>query len=90
MRKYKYAALLALLLVSLAVKSFDARHGAEGTLSDAFRTMLGVAMLVVVFERQRERVAMAVIIAPAFAIAWWRHVSGRKPRHCTVHSAQRD
>jgi Ion channel len=76
LRSHKYAALLALLLVSLAVKSFDARQGAEGTLSDACRTMLGVAMLVVVFERQRERVAMAVIIAPAFAIAWWRHVSG--------------
>ena len=76
LRSHKYAALLALLLVSLAVKSFDARQGAEGILSDACRTMLGVAMLVVVFERQRERVAMAVIIAPAFAIAWWRHVSG--------------
>jgi hypothetical protein len=32
--------LLALLLVSLAVQSFDARLGAEGTLSDACRTML--------------------------------------------------
>ena len=76
LRRHKYAALLALLLVFLAIQSFDARPGAEGTLSDAFRTMLGVAILVVVFERQRERMAMAVILAAAIAIAWWRHVSG--------------
>ena len=76
LRKHKYAALLALLLVFLAIQSFDARSGAEGTLSDAFRTMLGVAILVVVFERQRERMAMAVILAAAIAIAWGRLVSG--------------
>ena len=70
LRRHKYAALLALLLVLLAIQSFDARPGAEGTLSDVFRTMLGVAILVVVFERQRERMAMAVILAAAIAIAW--------------------
>jgi hypothetical protein len=75
-RRHKHATLLALLLISLAIQSFDARPGAEGILSDAFRTMLFVAILVVVFERQRERKAMAVIIAAALAIAWWRHVSG--------------
>ena len=70
LRRHKYAALLALLLVFLAIQSFDARLGAAGTLSNAFRTMLGVAILVVVFERQRERMAMAVILAAAVAIAW--------------------
>ena len=75
-RRHKYAALLALLLVSLAIQSFDARSGAEGTLSDACRTMLAVAMLVVVFARRRERMAMAVILAAAIAIAWRRDVSG--------------
>jgi hypothetical protein len=38
--------------------------------------MLGVAILFVVFERRRERLAMAVIVAAAFTIAWWRDVSG--------------
>ena len=77
LRRHKYAALLALLLIFLAIQSFDARQGAEGTLSDAFRTMLGVAILVVVFERQRERMVMAVILATAIAIAWGgRHVMG--------------
>ncbi len=75
-RRHKYAALLALLLVSLAVQSFDARLGTEGTLSDVCRTMLGVAIVFVVFERRRERLAMAVIVAAAFTIAWWRDVSG--------------
>ena len=75
--RHKFAALLAVLLVFLAIQSFDAGTGAEGTLSNAFRTMLGVAILVVVFERQRERMAMAVILAAAVAIAWGaRHVSG--------------
>ena len=76
-RRHKHAALLALLLVSLAVQSFDARHGAEGTLSDACRAMLGVAMLFVVFERPRERMAVAVIVAAAIAIAMWRDLSGQ-------------
>ena len=76
LRRHKHAVLLALLLIHLAIQSFDARPGAEGILSDAFRTMLAVTILVVVFERQRERMAMAVIIAAGVAIAWWRHVSG--------------
>jgi len=53
LRRHTYAALLALLLASLAVQSFDVRVGAEGTLSDVFRTVLGIAILVVVFDRPR-------------------------------------
>ncbi len=75
LHRHKHAALLALLLVFLAIQSFDAGPASEGILSDAFRTMLGVAILVVVFERQRERMAMAVILAAVMAIGWWRHVS---------------
>ena len=75
-RGHRYAALLALLLVFVALQSFDARSGAEGTLSNAFRTILGVGILAVVFERRHERMAMAVILASAIAIAWWgRHGS---------------
>ncbi len=75
-RRHKYAALLAMLLVTIAIQSFDARPGAEGILSDAFRTILGVAILAVVFELHRERMAMAVVVAAAMAIAWARHGSG--------------
>jgi len=73
-RGHKYAALLALLLASLAIQSFDARPGAEGMLSDAFRTMLMVATLIVVFERRRERIAMGVLVAAAIAIVWGHHL----------------
>jgi len=77
LRRHKYAALLALLLIFLAIQSFDARLGADGTLSDAFRSMLGVAILFVVFERQRERMPMAVILAAGIVIPWGgRHVLG--------------
>jgi hypothetical protein len=74
-RRHKYAALLALLLVSLAIQ-FDAHSGTVRTLSDACRAMVALAMLIIVFERRRERLAMAVIVAVAVAIATWRDVSG--------------
>ena len=73
--KHKYAALLAVLIVSLTIQSFDAQAGAVGTLSDTFRTVLGVSILVVVFERPRERVGMAVILALIVAIGWGRRFS---------------
>jgi Ion channel len=74
-RRHKYAALLALLLVSLAIQ-FDAHSGTVRTLSDACRAMVALAILIIVFERRRERLAMAVIVAVAVAIATWRDVSG--------------
>jgi hypothetical protein len=75
LRSHKYATLLVLLLVSLAIQSFDVRPGAEGTLSDAFRTLLGVAILLVVFERRRERASMAAVLVAMVAVGWWRHVA---------------
>jgi len=74
LRSHKYAALLALLLVSLTVQSFDARAGAEGTLSDVVRTVLGVAIFIVIFERPRERVAMGTLLGAIVVIGWARHV----------------
>ncbi len=74
-RRHKFAALLVLALVTLAIQSFDARPGADRLLSDVFRTMLSVAILVVVFERRRERTAMAVILVVIITIGWGRHFS---------------
>src|SRR5215468_9925133 len=71
LRRHKYAALLALLLVSLAIQSLNASAGVERTLSDLFRTVLGIAILVVVFQRPRERLWMATILVGAIAIGWW-------------------
>src|SRR5206468_390165 len=75
LRRHKYVVLLALLLVELAIQSLDTRPGAGRSLIDAFRAVLGVAILVVVFERRRERAFMAGMLAIAVAIGWGRHLS---------------
>jgi ion channel len=75
LRTHKYAVLLALLLVMLAIQSLDARPGAGRLFAEAFRTVLGVAILVVVFERRRERAFMAAILAAAVAVGWGHHLS---------------
>ena len=80
-QRHKYAGLLALLLASLAIQSFDARPGAAGLLSDAFRTALGVAILIVVFERPCERAGMAAVLVSTVAIGWWRYFSGSSLDH---------
>ena len=50
LRRHKYAALLALLLVGLAMQSLEARPGGGRLLIEALRTLLGVAILVVVLS----------------------------------------
>ena len=57
----KYAVLLALLCVDLAIETASAR-GAERFLSDAVGTAIAVAIWFVVFERRRERAAMAAVL----------------------------
>ncbi len=75
LRRHKFAALLALLLASLVIQSFDARPGADGLLSDVFRTVLGAAIFLVVFERRSERVIAFGILVVIVAIGWGRHFS---------------
>lgn len=69
-RRHRYTVLMVLLLVSIAIQSFDTRHGAAGLLSDAFRTVVTVVIFVVVFERRRERALMAMVLVAILAIAW--------------------
>jgi len=71
----KYAVLLALLLIALAIESASAR-GAERYLSDTFRTFLGIAIWFVVFKRPRERIAMAAVLVAATAFSWARYLGG--------------
>ena len=73
LRRRKYAVLLALLVVALAVDTFHARSGAEQLRSDALRTVLAIAIWIVVFERPRERAAMAAVLLASLAINWGRH-----------------
>ena len=73
--------LLVLLLASIAVQSFDMEAGVGGTLSDVFRTVLGFAILVVVFDRPRERAFMAVLLVVAIGIGWARRFSSQDLAH---------
>jgi hypothetical protein len=57
----KYAVLLVLVLIALAIETFN---GAERLSSDALRAVLTVAIWIIVFERPRERaIAGAVLFA---------------------------
>ena len=73
LRQRKYAAVLALLCVALAVETVGAR-GAGRYLSDALGTVLAVAIWFVIFERRRERTTMAVVLVAALALAWGRYL----------------
>ncbi len=75
-RPHRFAGLLALLLVSLAIQSFDVLPSTKGSLSNVIRAVLGVAILVVVFDRTRERAAMATILVLTIAFVAGRAVSG--------------
>src|SRR5271165_647173 len=73
LRRRKYAVLLALLVVALVVETFHAQSGAERLRTDAVRTVLAIAIWIVVFERPRERATMAAVLLASLAINWGRH-----------------
>lgn len=73
LRRHRYAVLLALLLVSLVLESLGARSGAGKILSDVVRTVLGVTLFLVVFERPRERAGMAVVLVGTVTLGWLRY-----------------
>lgn len=75
LRQQKYSVLLALLLAALAVQTFSAR-GAERFISDVFGSVLAVAIWFVVFERARERAAMAAVLVATLTISWARYFAG--------------
>jgi hypothetical protein len=69
----RYAVLLALLLVTLAIETFIVQSGAERLRSDTLRTVLTVAIWIIVFERPRERAPMAALLLATLLINWGRH-----------------
>jgi len=84
LRGRKYALLLGLLLFSLAFQSFVSRPGSGTLVADGIRTLLSVAILVVVFVRPRERAVMALVLAATLAIAWGRDLSGGNQEHAST------
>ena len=59
LRRHKHAVLLVLLFIVLAITTINAQSDAERLHTDVLRTVLGVAIWIVVFERRRERAMMA-------------------------------
>jgi hypothetical protein len=72
LHRRKYAVLLTLLCVALAIETVNARGG-ERLLSDAVRAVLGIAIWFVVFKHPRERVVMAAAFVVAAAFGWGRY-----------------
>src|ERR1700732_1141889 len=73
LRRHKHAVLLVLLFIVLAITTINAQSDAERLHTDILRTVLGVAIWIVVFERRRERVTMGVVLLPSLVISWGRH-----------------
>lgn len=71
--RHKNAVLLALLVLALAIETFHAQADAERLRTDAVRTVLGIAIWIVVFERPRERALMAAVLLVSLAINWGPH-----------------
>jgi hypothetical protein len=80
LRNRKYAVLLALLCIALAIETVNARGG-ERYLSDFFRAVLGVAIWFVVFKRPRERVVMATLLVAAMALNLGRYFAAESVVH---------
>jgi Ion channel len=73
---HKYKILLALLLVSIVIQTLGQHSGTAGLLSDAFRTLLGVMVFVVVFHGARERLPAALVLLATIVVGWARHFAG--------------
>jgi Ion channel len=80
LRERKYAVLLALLLIALAIETLSAR-GAERFHSDTFGTVLGVAIWFVVFRCKRERGSMVAVLIAAMASSWGRYFAAANLDH---------
>jgi hypothetical protein len=72
LRQRKYAVLLSLLCMALAIETVNAR-GSERFLSDCFRMVLGIAIWFVVFKRPHERLATVALLVAAIALNWGRY-----------------
>ena len=80
LRQRKFAVLVALLCAALAIETASAR-GAERFLSDGVSTVLAVAIWFVVFDRPRERAAMAAVLVAALTIRWGGYFAATSLEH---------
>jgi len=80
LHRRKYAVLLVLLCVVLAIQTVSAR-GVDRFLSGAVASALAFAIWFVVFERRYERAVMAATLIATLAISWARYLSPTNPKH---------
>jgi hypothetical protein len=88
LRDRKFAVLLVLLGVALAIETIGAR-GSARYLSDAAGSVLGVAIWLVVFQRRREQALMGAIVALAVVLSSSRYVVAESfvyPLSLAVHA----
>ena len=81
LRRHKHAVLLVLLFIVLAISTINAQSGAERLHTDVLRSVLGVAIWIVVFERRRERATMGAVLLASLAISWGRHFAVASLEH---------
>jgi hypothetical protein len=74
LRQRRYTVLLAVILAVLVLQSFVITTGSKSIGHDVVATVLGVTILLVVFERSAVRAVMAVFLLIAISIAWERHL----------------
>ena len=74
--RHKYKVPLVLLLASIVIQTYGLRSGLAGLLSDVFRSLLGVAIFVVVFRGARERALAALLLLATVIAGWTRHFIG--------------
>ena len=81
LRRHKHAVLLVLLFIVLAITMINAESDAERLHTDVLRTVLGVTIWIVVFERRRERATMGAVLLASLAIIWGRHFTVASLEH---------
>src|SRR4029077_15770899 len=72
LRRHKHAVLLVLLVIVLAITTINAQSDVERLQTDVLRTVLGVAIWIVVFEHRRERDTMGAVLLACLAFSWGR------------------
>jgi len=73
LRRHKHAVLLALLLAILVIETINAQSSPERLGYDTLRTVLGVAIWIVIFERSGERAIMGAVLLAAVSVNWGRY-----------------
>lgn len=74
LRQHKYAVLLTVLFAQLVLQSVAITTGSRGIWHDVMATFLGVAILLVVFDRSALQTVMAVFLLITISIGWERHL----------------